>query len=140
MSRSIAILCATILAAMCAAVAAQDVDAAAERARLANERIAAESERRAREAERLQQEALAAREAATDEAGDDAAVPARAGPAPETAADATPVGAPQPDLSRMLEQLRTLGELKDAGYVTDAEFERIKQRILDEERAAGRAR
>jgi len=27
--------------------------------------------------------------------------------------------------------LRELGKLKDAGYRTDAEFQRIKQRILD---------
>ena len=35
------------------------------------------------------------------------------------------------DMSRTLEQLRSLGELKDAGYVTEDEFERIKQNILD---------
>jgi hypothetical protein len=27
--------------------------------------------------------------------------------------------------------LRELGKLKDAGYLTDAEFQRIKQQILD---------
>jgi hypothetical protein len=35
------------------------------------------------------------------------------------------------DMSRTLEQLRSLGELKDAGYVTEDEFERIKQKILN---------
>ena len=35
------------------------------------------------------------------------------------------------DLSPVLEQIRTLGELKDAGYITDEEFERIKRRLLD---------
>jgi hypothetical protein len=35
------------------------------------------------------------------------------------------------EISRTLEQLRELGELKDAGYLTVEEFERIKQRILD---------
>lgn len=35
------------------------------------------------------------------------------------------------DLAPILEQIRTLGELKDAGYVTDEEFERIKRRLLD---------
>ena len=35
------------------------------------------------------------------------------------------------EISRTLEQLRELGELKDAGYLTDEEFERLKQRILD---------
>jgi hypothetical protein len=34
-------------------------------------------------------------------------------------------------ISRALEQLRELGELHDAGYLTDEEFERVKQRILD---------
>ena len=37
-------------------------------------------------------------------------------------------------MPEMLEQLRDLGELRDAGYVTDDEFETIKQRILDGER------
>ena len=37
------------------------------------------------------------------------------------------------DVPDMLEQLRTLGELRDAGYVTDVEFEQIKRRILDGE-------
>lgn len=37
------------------------------------------------------------------------------------------------DMSRMMQQLRTLGELRDAGYVTAEEFERIKQRLLDGE-------
>ncbi len=36
-----------------------------------------------------------------------------------------------PDVPDLLEQLRSLGELRDAGYVTDAEFEEIKRRILD---------
>lgn len=40
-------------------------------------------------------------------------------------------GAGSEDLSRALEQLRTAGELKDAGYITQEEFERIKARILD---------
>ena len=35
--------------------------------------------------------------------------------------------------SRMLEHLNVLGQLRDSGYVTEAEFERIKQRILDGE-------
>ena len=35
--------------------------------------------------------------------------------------------------SRMLEQIRVLGQLRDSGYVTDTEFERIKARILDGE-------
>ena len=35
-------------------------------------------------------------------------------------------------MSAVLEQLKSLGELKDAGHVTDDEFERLKQRILEE--------
>ncbi|MBT8066598.1 MAG: SHOCT domain-containing protein [Gammaproteobacteria bacterium] len=35
------------------------------------------------------------------------------------------------DMSQTLEQLRTLGELKDDGYITEEEFQKIKQRILD---------
>ena len=34
-------------------------------------------------------------------------------------------------MNKVLEQLRTLGELRDAGYVTNDEFERIKTKILD---------
>ncbi|MDH3305084.1 MAG: SHOCT domain-containing protein [Gammaproteobacteria bacterium] len=34
-------------------------------------------------------------------------------------------------MSRTPEQLRSLGELKDAGYVTEDEFERIRQKILN---------
>ena len=36
-------------------------------------------------------------------------------------------------MSLMLEHLKVLGQLRDSGYVTEAEFERIKQRILDGE-------
>jgi hypothetical protein len=32
---------------------------------------------------------------------------------------------------RGLQQLRELGALKDAGHVTEEEFQRIKRRILD---------
>ena len=35
------------------------------------------------------------------------------------------------DMTRTLEQLRLLGELKDDGYVTEEEFRKIKQKILD---------
>lgn len=34
-------------------------------------------------------------------------------------------------ISSMLEELERLGQLRDAGYVTDEEFEQIKRRILD---------
>ena len=35
------------------------------------------------------------------------------------------------DMTRTLEQLRMLGELKDDGYITEDEFRKIKQKILD---------
>ena len=35
------------------------------------------------------------------------------------------------DMTRTLEQLRLLGELKDDGYITEEEFRKIKQKILD---------
>ena len=37
------------------------------------------------------------------------------------------------NLWEALEQLRTLGELRDAGYVTDDEFARIKKKILEKQ-------
>lgn len=104
-------------------------DTAAERARLANERIRQEAERRA-EAERERQAEAAARSEATAPAADlQGDKPPQSGNAsrPPTPAAA----ASGDDISRALEQLRELGELRDAGYVTDEEFERIKTRILD---------
>ena len=97
----------------------QSADAAAERARLANERIQAEAERRAREEQEQQSQAAA------PVAPVPASAPSRApaGPAgPATAADRT---------ERGLEQLQALARMKEAGYLTDAEFQRIKQKILD---------
>lgn len=35
------------------------------------------------------------------------------------------------DVSSMLEELERLGQLRDAGYVTDEEFEQIKKRIFE---------
>ena len=124
-----------------AAVIAQDDDLAAQRARIANQRIEAEAERRAEE-ERLRQQqaadaalrdaqAAGATAAATEQAGmaasdADAITESAAAQAPPAAADTDRAA-----ISEALEQLRELGELRDAGYVTDEEFERIKARILD---------
>ena len=47
-------------------------------------------------------------------------------PEPTEAADSD-------DIYRTLEQLRMLGELKDDGYISDEEFQRIKRRILDDQ-------
>lgn len=50
-------------------------------------------------------------------------------PAPAVSQSAT-----GPDhTTRVLEQLRQLGQLKDAGYLTDEEFQRIKSRIIQGE-------
>jgi len=105
----------------------QSTDAAAERARLGNERIQAEAARQAREEalERANQAPVAVA----------APIPAQAGPrqplAGASAAQTRPPAVDADRTDRGLEQLRELGKLKDAGYLTDAEFQRIKQRILD---------
>lgn len=41
-----------------------------------------------------------------------------------------PPAAASPDMSNQLAQLKQLGELKEAGVLSDAEFEAQKQRIL----------
>ncbi|MEO1247278.1 MAG: SHOCT domain-containing protein [Pseudomonadota bacterium] len=106
--------------------------AAAERARLANQRIQAEAVRRAEEERALEAEAAMARTPAPDNP-EPAGTPTGSQPsatAPRSERS-QPNDAGAAGLSLALEQLRTLGELKDAGYVTEEEFERIKQRILD---------
>lgn len=116
-------------------VAAQDPStAAAERARLANQRIEAEARRRAEEERALQEaESLETTEPAAAVAASQ--IPAVSGtaatPAPSPGAASRSASGERAELSLVLEQLRTLGELKDAGYVDDEEFERIKQRIID---------
>ena len=98
----------------------QSQDPAAERARLGNERI--EAERRAREEQEQQNQALQPAVSAT--------------PRSQPQGEASPAGPRRPPAEtdrteRGLQQLRELGKLKDAGYLTDAEFQRIKQQILD---------
>lgn len=96
-----------------------------ERARLGNQRIQTEVELRAREEqqrlEAAEREKLREQDEGTES---DAAI------APSSGSPPTEAGSSK-DMSRTLEQLRSLGELKDAGYVTEDEFERIKQKILD---------
>ena len=137
----------TILsAAILSLSTAQADDAAAERARLANQRIQAEAERRA-QAEQQRQEQVSA-QAPTMAVSADSSMnrqvvaeeyqPTEAAkitsPGSTTTEDTGP-GLPAPGgatgMSQALEQLRTLGELRDAGHVTEAEFERIKARILE---------
>ena len=62
-----------------------------------------------------------------------AAAPAPSPAAPQEAAAPASAGS-NANMPEVLEQLRTLGELRDAGYVTDEEFEAIKRRILDSTR------
>ena len=92
-------------------------DVAAERARLANDRIRAEEEQRIlAETEQVEPE---------QDEREQAEEPA------EPAASGTPPAVDRIEISRALEQLRELGALKDAGYVTDEEFELLKKKILD---------
>ena len=134
----IRVLAFVILALHAPAGWAQADDLAAERARLANQRI--EAEARAREEAEQQARLAAERDAVSQQSAPPAVVETRnvSADTPVSSAQATPVGAsptvamsPATDVDRMLEQIRTLGELLDAGYVTEAEFERIKRRILD---------
>ena len=97
-----------------------------ERERLGNQRIQVEAEMRAREEQRRLEEAEQARLRAS-EAAQRGAVAATA---PGSMPGATAAGS-RVDMTRTLEQLRMLGELKDDGYVTEEEFRKIKQKILD---------
>ena len=108
-------------------------DVADERARIANQRIQAEEARRARdEAERLNQ---AASEQATDvQAASTQEIPRQSASqtTPPASKDvATEVSAERMEMSLALQQLRELGALRDAGHVTEQEFERLKKKILD---------
>ena len=128
---------------------------AAERARIANQRIQAEAARIAEE-ERRRAEAIVEEEERRAQAAarpryEDSLEPASPAdprvpePARAPAMTAMPMPevtppAPAPDaqtnrlgMTRMLEHIRVLGQLRDSGYVTEAEFERIKARILDGE-------
>jgi hypothetical protein len=97
-----------------------------ERARLANQRIQAEAEMRAREEQRrLEEEAQAKLRAQQAAARSEMA-------AAQDSEQETAELASGEDMSRTLQQLRLLGELKDDGYVSEEEFQRIKQRILDD--------
>lgn len=91
-----------------------DSPAAAQRARLADERIRAEAEARA----------AAAQSAVTDGRDTTTAMPDRElSPEPGVAGN-------DAKFEQAMQRIRTLGELRDAGYLTADEFERIKARIL----------
>ena len=105
-----------------------------ERARLANARIQIEEERRARaEAERLSQQASETAVSDPEEASA-AVIPdeeAAEVAIPDTSAVVSDAATDRMEMSRALEQLRELGSLRDAGYLTEQEFEQLKQKILD---------
>ena len=118
---------------------AQTDDVAEQRGQIANPRIQAEADRRV-EDELASPEPGAATPA--EPAAATAAITGAAAATPESAdfvpapATVTPDTAPAEDRgssSTMLEQLRELGALRDAGYVTEEEFELIKARILEAE-------
>lgn len=109
-------------------LAGQEV--AKSRAEIANQRIQAEVETRRRakvEAQAVDQEAqdqqTTTSEVSTAAARQVSTVAPQAAASPKSRAD----------MSLTLQQLRSLGQLRDAGYVTADEFERIKQRIMDGE-------
>jgi len=113
----------SLLAPLVFAAPAMADEVADQRARLANQRIQIEQERRAREeAEQLRE--IASEPAIADEATRESAVPDR----DDVASD---VSIERMEMSRALEQLRELGGLRDAGYVTEEEFEKLKKKILD---------
>lgn len=51
-------------------------------------------------------------------------------PQPAAAPAAAATSAPAPDMDQKLAQLKQLGDLRDAGILTDAEFEAKKNQIL----------
>ena len=102
----------------------------AERARIGNARIQQDMERRALEEE---QGSAAQREAAPVSAAPPAVqesraqAPQAASPPPAAAVPAAPANSNMPET---LELLQKLGELKDAGYVSEDEYNKLKQKVL----------
>jgi hypothetical protein len=139
MSRLFIILLAPLLAVALTPAIADDV--AAERARLANQRIQIEEERRAREEEERLAQAQAQAQTETEDRRETNVEVAPASEQPgdissPPAARSTQTGvsgapADRVEMSRALEQLRELGALRDAGYVTEEEFEQLKKKILN---------
>ncbi len=152
MLRLLVIAVTLFAAAAQAPVRAQEADTASERERLGNERARIEAERRARETEpdvaapaampaedRPAADPVETAPTAATSAAQVSAAPAEPPAVPATtpvkAADAGEIpgdrAADAAGITEALEQLRELGELRDAGYVTDEEFDRIKRRILE---------
>ncbi len=130
----------------------QSNDIAAERSRVANERIRIEAERMAQE-EKQRAESAAETEPMRAPEEEQAQLPVEVerrqmietqpdvitptvAPSEPAPSETVPINDGETDrlgMSLMLEHLQVLGQLRDSGYVTEAEFERIKQRILDGE-------
>ncbi len=118
-----------------AAIAADEQDMAsvgAERARLGDARIQQDMERRSREEEQrlaaAEQESVAVQEAPI--VVPDTGSPPPATASPQVPAATVPVSPDNSGMAETLELLRTLGELKDAGYVTEEEYNKLKQKVL----------
>jgi len=108
-----------------------------ERGRLGMQRTQTEAEIKAREEQqRLEAAALAARqeqwrlEQAERERAHAEAMQSQAASASGVEPESAPAGKSK-DMSRTLEQLKSLGELKDDGYINEEEFQKIKQKIID---------
>ncbi|MFF3025718.1 SHOCT domain-containing protein [Microbacterium sp. NPDC057944] len=92
-------------------------------------RVVGNVQRRQHQQWAAQDAAVAAQQA---QAADDAAarLAATAAPAPAAPAPAAPAPAAAPDMTQVIAQLQQLSQLRDAGVLTDAEFEAQKQRLL----------
>lgn len=130
----------TGLVALCPLLAvAQNDDVAEQRGQIANQRIQAEADRRVEDqsvSEVPVADAPAEPAAATAASAGAAAAPTESAeivPAPATVTPDTMPAEDRDSISTMLEQLQELGALRDAGHVTDEEFELIKSRILEAE-------
>ena len=128
-------IAAAIVVAAQSAVAQDAEGINAERARLGNQRIQQDMELRAREEEERRLEENTQPDQQPQEPAPQPLVVSEAN-SPAVAESTAPL--PQssgpggdPDMSKVLEQLRVLGELKDAGYVSEQEHAELKQKILD---------
>lgn len=130
---AITLIC-TLLAAPAFAQSTDEQQAIqAERQRLGNERIQLEAQRRALEEEqRLEEQRRLAQQQQAELQAQEATR------ASEEASVARPQSPPpphrsEPDLSMTLDRLRVLGDLREAGHVTEEEFNILKKSILDDQ-------
>ena len=128
-SLAIIVLC---MAGVAFAADEQDFESiGAERARIGNARIQQDMERRALEEERQlaaaqpEDAAVSAAPPAVQEPR--ATAPQAASPPPAVPVPAAPANS---NMSETLELLQKLGELKDAGYVSEDEYNKLKQKVL----------